>query len=128
MHMIIFLLTFSTFVSAQGQQLSACKPTTSTHAKWAKRESKDLRGMDCSHPVILAIDTNLTVMSFTVTGIGPSYQDDSWVAINEGERLTAGAVRIFIESKKGDTILFDCIKAKNKSGLTFILKPLLVKM
>jgi len=83
---------------------------------------------DC-RPKLLSIDSNYSIVSFKIVAGGEGFEGYTEEAANFGNSFENTEVRrIITKLRTGSFIEFNCIKAKDRNGKTFVLQPLLIQL
>jgi hypothetical protein len=123
-------LSLSLSVLSQNDFNKNCKPNIDISVKICG-QGKDSVCTECYHcrTRLVSIDSNFTVISFVITAGGKGFEDEIMEEAVIGNYFNTIRSRVIITKLiKGSFIEINCIKAKDKNGRIYTLKPLFIEI
>jgi hypothetical protein len=119
------LVFFITCFFGDGYSQENCKPTVSNGVVFiGKKDSVNHylgEGMQCDK-------TDFEIIGFTVVFAGLPGDDNVYSFYEAGNRFGSSVIMNIRKAGKNSIIQFECIKAKDKNGNIFFLKPRLITL
>ncbi len=125
---IILSIVFFYFISTNCfSQTGNCNPTITIEAGIFPNNADSAFKCPvgaCCYTHIKSKDPNLEIISFKLIAYEIcNYPDDVVEFDNKGNRFSPASMSLLNKACKGSVLNFSCIKAKNKAGIIYTLKP-----
>ncbi len=123
-------LSVSLFVSSQSDFNKSCKSNIDISVKLCG-QGKDSVCPPCYHcrTRLVSIDSNFTVISFIITAGGEGFGDEIMEEAIIGNHFNTIRSKVIITRlTKGSFVEINCIKAKDKNGRIYTLRPLFIEI
>lgn len=129
-YFILLFLSLSLSGLSQNDFNKNCKSNIGISVKICG-QGKDSVCPVCYHCMtrLVSIDSNFTIISFVITAAGKGFEDEIMEEAVIGNHFNTGRSKLIINRLiKGSFVEINCIKAKDKNGRIYTLKPLFIEI
>jgi hypothetical protein len=125
MRILAIVFFFSCFITRTYSQPGSSSCTPNVNIRAAVCPARDTICRPCYHCglALQAENNDLVIESYRIIVYGPSFGEDIREFEVKGALLSGYAKNLVGKLQTGDTIHFECIKARGKNGAQYILKP-----